>query len=53
METKVHEIDYSLVANINEYEKYVYMYNKKYDKITGCSIKNAYSHNETKMIEGF
>lgn len=53
METKVQEIDYSLVANISDYEKYVYMYNKKYEKITGCSIKNAYSQKKTKIIEGF
>ncbi len=53
MKTTVNEIDYSLVANIDNPERYLYLYPKDYEKITGCSIKDAYSNKKTNLIEGF
>ena len=53
MKTIVNEIDYNLVANIDNYERYLYLYPKDYEKITGCSINDAYSNKKTNLIEGF
>ena len=53
MKTKVIEIDYSLVANIDNHDRFLFAYSKDYEKITGCSIKEAYSKNKTNLIEGF
>lgn len=55
METilKVQEIDYDLVANIDNHERFVYMYSKDYKKVFGCSIKDSYIKKKTKQIEGF
>ena len=53
MKTIVNEIDYNLVENIDNHERYLYLNPKDYEKITGCSIKDAYSNKKTNLIEGF
>ena len=53
METTVNEIDYNLVANIDNHERFLYLYHKDFKKITGFSIKDAYLQNKTELIEGF
>lgn len=53
MKTTVSEIPYNLVANIDNHERFLYLYPKDYEKITGCSIKDAYLRNKTDLIEGF
>ena len=53
MNTTVNEIDYNLVTNIDNPERFLYLYHKDYEKITGCSIKDAYLKKKTNIIEGF
>ena len=50
MKTIVNEIDYSFVANIDNPERYLYLYPKDYEKIAGCSLKDAYSKKKTNLI---
>lgn len=53
MKTIVNEIGYSLIANIDNHERLLFAYPKDYEKITGCSIKDAYMNKKTNLIEGF
>ena len=53
MKTKVSEIDYNLVENIDNHERFLFMHSHGYENITKCSMKEAYSKKKTALIEGF
>ena len=53
MKTEVNEIEYNLVSNIDNHERFLFVYPRDYEKITGCSMKKAFTKNKTNLIEGF
>ena len=53
MKTIVNEIDFNVVSNIDNHERFLFVYSKDFEKITRCSMKEAFTKNKTNLIEGF
>ena len=53
MEIVVNKVDYNSIENIDEPERFIFMYSHHFEDVADCPMADAYSNNKTDLIEGF
>lgn len=53
MEIKVNKVDYKSIENIDDPERFIFMYSRHFEDVADCPMTDVYSNNKTDLIEGF